>query len=85
MNTKTKNPPAADEATAASLATSAASSAAADAVASDVKVAYHDGPPALGYFGRRWQRGEAQTIPAADWQSMQARSDFAPFDFRVVA
>lgn len=51
--------------------------------AADVKVAYHDGPPTLTFYGRRWSRGVGQTVTADVWAAMQARADCAPFDFRV--
>lgn len=68
----------------AAAAAETASSQSAAAPAPDVSVAYHDGPPSLGYFRSRWERSKPKTVSAADWAAMQARPDCALFDFRVV-
>ena len=47
-----------------------------------LRVAYHDGPPAVRFFGIDWQRGVPQTITGTVWAEMQARADFREFDFR---
>lgn len=47
-----------------------------------LKVAYHDGPPAIQYFGRRWERGAPQEVSPDDWAAMQERADFPPFQFK---
>lgn len=74
MNTEVKKAkiPAADEGESSSSAPASLS------------VAYHDGPPAISFFGSRWERGKAKSVSAGDWAAMQARADCAPFDFRVV-
>jgi hypothetical protein len=46
-----------------------------------VTVAYHAGPPEIGFYRRDWTRGAPQTIPADDWAAMRARGDFNEFDF----
>lgn len=51
--------------------------------ARSVRVAYHDGPPAIHFAGLPWRRGVADTITAAKWAEMRARGDFPEFDFRV--
>lgn len=51
--------------------------------AKPLRVAYHDGPPEIGYAGLAWRRGEAKEVTAHTWSVMQARSDFASFDFRI--
>ncbi len=48
-----------------------------------LRVAYHDGPPEIGYFGSQWQRGVAQEVTTEAWAAMQKRADFGPFDFRI--
>ncbi len=48
-----------------------------------LQVAYHDGPPEIGYFGEVWRRGEPRAVTPAAWSAMQARSDFSSFDFRI--
>lgn len=56
---------------------------AAPAAASDrVTVAYHAGPPEIGFYTRTWTRGAPQTIPRDDWKAMQQRTDFNGFDFQ---
>lgn len=47
----------------------------------EITVAYHDGPPAIGFFGRQWTRGVAQVVTPEEWEGMQARGDFKEFDF----
>lgn len=47
-----------------------------------VSVAYHDGPIAIGFCGRRWQRDVAQPVTVGEWAAMQARGDFNEFDFK---
>lgn len=47
-----------------------------------VTVAYHAGPPEIGFYKRTWTRGAPQTIPADDWKAMQQRGDFNEFDFQ---
>ena len=54
-----------------------------DSAAKPLRVAYHDGPPEIGYAGLSWQRGVVKEVTAHTWSVMQARSDFAPFDFRI--
>lgn len=49
---------------------------------SSLLVAYHDGPNAIGFCGRRWQRDVAQSVTADEWGAMQARGDFNEFDFK---
>lgn len=46
-----------------------------------LSVAYHDGPPEIGFSGRHWQRGVAQPVTAEEWAAMQARADFNEFNF----
>lgn len=46
-----------------------------------ITVAYHDGPPEIGFCGRQWQRGVAQPVTADEWEAMQARADFNEFNF----
>lgn len=48
-----------------------------------VRVAYHAGPPAIGFYGRNWGKGEAQAVTPQEWTAMQQRADFNDFDFRV--
>lgn len=48
-----------------------------------LRVAYHDGPPEIGYFGAQWQRGVPQEVTTEAWEAMQQRADFGPFDFRI--
>lgn len=48
-----------------------------------LRVAYHAGPPSIGYFGAQWQRGIPQAVTAEAWAAMQARADCAHFDFRI--
>lgn len=47
----------------------------------DVSVAYHDGPPTIGFCGRAWQRDVVQSVTADEWHAMQARGDFNEFNF----
>ncbi len=47
-----------------------------------LQVAFHQGPPQISFAGRNWQRGVAQPVTADEWAAMQARGDFAPFDFK---
>jgi hypothetical protein len=49
----------------------------------ELSVAYHAGPPAIGFAGRQWQRGVPQTVSAAEWAAMHARRDFVEFDFKT--
>lgn len=51
---------------------------------SSVKAAYHAGPPELWFGGRYWLRGEAQELGAGEWERLQSRDDFVPFDFRTI-
>lgn len=51
-------------------------------LASVRQVAYHVGPPELFFGGRYWLRGAPQEVTDAEWGAMQARADFAPFQFR---
>lgn len=53
--------------------------------AGSVKVAHHDGPAEISFLGRSWQIGVAQEVSFEEWQRMQARADFAEFDFRLAA
>lgn len=53
--------------------------------AGSVKVAHYDGPAEISFLGRNWQIGVAQEVSAEEWQRMQARADFAEFDFRLAA
>ena len=46
-----------------------------------VSVAYHDGPNAIGFLGRWWQRDVAQSITADEWAAMQSRGDFEEYQF----
>lgn len=46
-----------------------------------VRVAYHDGPPAIHFAGLPWRRGVADTISTEKWAEMRARADFHEFDF----
>lgn len=46
-----------------------------------ISVAYHEGPEAIGFGGRHWQRDIAQTVSADEWAFMQARADFNEFKF----
>ncbi len=48
-----------------------------------LQVAFHAGPPEIGYFGSQWRRGEPQTVTAEAWAAMRRRDDFASFDFRI--
>lgn len=52
--------------------------------APDVTVAYHAGPPEIGYAWRAWVRGAPQRVSGPEWTYMQMRADFHEFDFRVV-
>ena len=81
MKPESKNLPATAD---ASAPTGASTSAAAAEAPATFNVAYHDGPPAINFFGVRWERGKAQTVTAGQWAAMQARPDCAPFEFRVV-
>lgn len=47
-----------------------------------VRVAYHDGPPAIHFAGLPWTRGVAQEVTAGKWSEMRARGDCRDFDFR---
>ncbi len=47
-----------------------------------VRVAYHDGPPAIHFAGLPWRRGVPLDVSAEKWAQMQARGDFREFDFR---
>lgn len=47
-----------------------------------VRVAYHRGPPAITFWGRRWLRARPIEIPEQEWIAMQQRPEFAAFDFR---
>lgn len=73
----------------ASAATSKPAAAAALAAAPTpekvelLQVAYHSGPPEIGYFGTEWKRGVPQPVTLIAWQAMQERSDFAGFDFQI--
>jgi len=87
MKTDKPNPSTVAGLVAAATASADNPAAAADAAASQaatINVAYHDGPPAIGYFGSRWERGKSKSVSSADWDAMRARADCAPFDFRVV-
>lgn len=46
-----------------------------------VCVAYHDGPGEIGFCGRWWKRGVAQSITIEEWHAIQARADFNEFNF----
>jgi hypothetical protein len=46
-----------------------------------LRVAYHAGPPDIGFFGRQWQRDVAQPVTADEWTAMRARGDFDEFNF----
>lgn len=45
------------------------------------RAAYHAGPPAIEFGGRRWQRGQAQTLTADEFAALQSRADAALFGF----
>jgi hypothetical protein len=53
------------------------------ATAETLRVAYHQGPPEIGYFGATWRRGVSQPVTRDAWAAMQARGDFSSFDFRI--
>lgn len=63
--------------------TATLSAAAPDEPPKPLRVAYHDGPPEIGYAGLTWRRGEHKEITDHTWTVMKARGDFAPFDFRI--
>lgn len=46
-----------------------------------LSVAYHDGPPEIGFYGRNWQRDIAQPVSPDEWAAMQLRGDFNEFNF----
>lgn len=48
------------------------------------RVAYHDGPPEITFYGINWRRGEAQVVTDEAWAVIQARGDFREFDFRTI-
>lgn len=48
---------------------------------SGLSVAYHAGPPSIGFCGRQWQRDVAQPVTPEEWKAMQARGDFDEFNF----
>lgn len=48
-----------------------------------LRVAYHDGPPAIRFLGIDWQRGVPQSVTDVVWWAMQARGDFPEFAFRI--
>jgi hypothetical protein len=54
-------------------------------IAKNPQVAYHDGPPAISFFGMDWTRGVAREVTPMQWDGMQLRGDFKEFDFRVEA
>lgn len=81
MNTL-KNPPAAGGAGASSSDASPPAGGVADT--GTLNVAYHDGPPAIQYFGSRWERGVAKQVSVEAWAAMQERGDFEPFRFEIV-
>lgn len=45
------------------------------------RAAYHDGPPEIEFAGRRWRRGQAQTLTTAEFDALQERPDAAGFGF----
>ena len=47
----------------------------------ELRVAYHAGPEEIGFCGRTWQRGVAQSVTADEWAAMQARGDIEEFNF----
>ena len=47
-----------------------------------LRVAYHNGPEEIGFFGREWQRGIAQSVTANELAGMQARGDYNEFNFK---
>lgn len=47
-----------------------------------LRVAYHDGPEEIGFFGREWRRGIAQQVTADELAGMQARGDYNEFNFK---
>jgi hypothetical protein len=49
---------------------------------SPLRVAYHDGPPAIHFAGRPWRRGAADDVTPEQWSAMRARADFNEFDFK---
>ena len=51
----------------------------------EVVVAYHAGPPEIGFYKRQWRIGVAQPIPVDDWIAMNERADFGEFDFKEEA
>ncbi len=51
-------------------------------VSADVRLAYHDGPPAIHFAGLPWQRGVAQTVTDEKYAEVMARGDVGEFDFR---
>lgn len=48
-----------------------------------LRVAYHNGPPAIRFLGIDWSRAVPQTVTDVVWWAMQARGDFPEFDFRI--
>jgi hypothetical protein len=48
-----------------------------------LSVAYHDGPPAISFFGMDWTRGAPREVTPMQWERMQLRGDFKEFDFRI--
>jgi len=53
-----------------------------EAAPAPLRVAYHAGPPEISFAGLEWRRGVAKPIDLLAWSAMQAREDFAPFEFR---
>lgn len=53
------------------------------ATAETLRVAYHQGPPEIGFNGAEWRRGVWLTVTPAEWAAMRARADFNNFDFRI--
>lgn len=46
-----------------------------------IRVAYHEGPPEIGFCNINWKRGEVQPITLTVWTAMHMRADFKQFNF----
>jgi len=51
--------------------------------ATQIYVAYNDGPPEIGFAGRRWMKGLPQSVTAQEWEGIQAHPHSKQFDFKV--
>lgn len=51
----------------------------------DMRFAYHDGPPDIIFAGRTWRRGVPQPVTRQELRSMTRRAGWVVFDFRQMA